>query len=122
MVNLRGLGFSGNKATLLQRLMEDDNERKNNNNSKDNSASGQTTEDSIQEIQQAGPPDILKENNCPICYSETEEDSRIHMFRCCGNWICIACCNKWINEPRCMICNINKTEDRLARATVTLLD
>ena len=27
MTNLRGLDFSGNKATLVQRLMEDDNRR-----------------------------------------------------------------------------------------------
>ena len=123
MVSLRGLDSSGNKATLVQKLIEDDNERKNNDD-KDNN--DQTQEDSIQEIQQAKPPDLLQKDDCPICFSKTEEDNRIHnvMFtdRCCGNWQCVTCCNKWIAEPRCPLCNVDKTEDRLSRATAVLLD
>ena len=66
MVNLRCLDFSVDKTMLVQRLIEDDNERKNNDN-KD--SSDQTTEDSIQEIQQAKPPDLLQEDTA---------NSRVH--------------------------------------------
>ena len=111
MTNLRGLDFSGNKATLVQRLMEDDNRREHGDS---NMIKGKA--------QQEESEDLLTKNDCPICWDKTEEDNRMYLFKCCKKWTCITCSIKWITEPRCMLCNIDKTEDRLARATVTLLD
>ena len=64
IANLRGIDFSGSKTILLQMRIESDNAIRGNNSTTLNS--GQTTENSLQEAQQAGPSDFLTENECPI--------------------------------------------------------
>ena len=98
MINHRGLDFSGSRTTLVQRLMEDDIRRE----------QGKPQEET---------EDQRMENQCPICYEETEENSRMHMYMCCKKWNCIQCGIKWIEHPRCMLCNVNKTEGRSAEDT-----
>jgi hypothetical protein len=87
----RGLDFSGSRTMLVQRLMEDDIRRE----------QGKPQEET---------EDQLMENQCPICYEETEENSRVHMYMCCEKWNCIQCSIRWIEEPRCMLCNVNKSQ------------
>ena len=55
MTNLRGLDFSGSRTMLVQRLIEDDIRRE------QGYGKQEETEDQ------------LMENQCPICYEETEE-------------------------------------------------
>ena len=98
IANLRGIDFSGSKAILLQRIIESHSTMQGNNSTTLNS--GQTTENTLQEVQQAGPSDFLTENECPICYKTTREDRRIHRYRCCKQWTCMVCCDKWTDEPR----------------------
>ena len=82
----------------------------------------QAPEDSIQEIQQAEPEDLLDKTQCLICFDKTEEDSRMYLYMCCEKWTCITCSLKCIEKPGCMLCNVDKMEDRLAGATTVLLD
>ena len=48
----------------------------------------------------------------------------MYLYKCCKKCTCITCSIKWIAEPRFALCNVDKTEDRLAMAsaTVALLD
>ena len=111
MVSLRCLEPSGDKATLVQKLTMDDYKRK---NIDDEDSDDQAPEDSVQVTQQAEPGNLIERNQCPICYDETEENNRMYLHMCCLKWTCITCSLKWIDHPRCMLCNVNKTEGRSA--------